>query len=164
MICHDCGCAAITQQQHLFAVQIDAVARERRRKAENIRIVADRLAITECHSVDRVQITCGGIDFIKQGNNRLLVRDRAVHAAQLALGKRKCLLELIGRHRDADVIRILPGNLKQLRVQLRAHGVAKRPADQCVGGLLRLERTELIHGKQHWFQPPNCCSVVKKSG
>ena len=161
---HDRRRAAVAQQQHLFAAQLDAIPRKGFGKAQDVGIVAGGLSVPEGDRVDRVQVARGGVHRVQQRDDRFFVGDGAVDAAQLGLGQMKRLFERLGRHGHADVVRVLSGCGEQLRVQLGAHGVAERPAEQRIGRLFRLESAEFLHGQQHVPQPPNCPSVSKKPG
>ena len=80
---------AITEaeQQDFFAAQRYTVAYERLGKAEDVGIVADGLSVAESDRVDRVQVAGSGVNLIEQGDDSLFVRNRAVDAAELALGQ-----------------------------------------------------------------------------
>ena len=87
MVCHHGSRAAVAEQQHLFALERYAVTVQRLRKAEDVRVEAGRLAVRKADRVDRVQVAGSGVNFIEQGDDSLFVRNRAVDAAELALGQ-----------------------------------------------------------------------------
>ena len=87
VVCHHGSRAAIAEQQHLFTLERYAVTVQRLRKAEDVRVEAGRLAVRKADRVDRVQIAGSSINLIEQGDDSLFVRNRAVDAAELALGQ-----------------------------------------------------------------------------
>ena len=87
VVCHHGSRAAIAEQQHLFTLKRYAVTVQRLCKAEDVRIEAGRLAVRKADRVDRVQVAGSGVDVVQQRDDGLFVRNRAVDAAELALGQ-----------------------------------------------------------------------------